>query len=44
MQILQNTPKKIGVLINMSIILIFTPEKIAVISLKHIFLTVIKFK
>ena len=42
MQNLQNTPAKKGVLINMSIFLIFTPRIIMAILLKSIFLTVLK--
>lgn len=40
MQILQFTPRKKGVLIIMSIILIFTPEIIVAIIRKNIFLTI----
>ena len=41
MKILQNTPLKKGVLIIMSIILIFTPKIIVAIIRKNIFLTIV---
>ena len=42
MNILQYTPLKMGVLIIMSIFLIFTPKNIVAILRKNIFLTVFK--
>ncbi len=42
MKILQITPWKKGVLIILSIILIFTPKNIVAILIKNIFLTVFK--